>query len=311
MLASIFSKTRPINYIILTLLVSVSYVLSIFSMRDITWTTYEIVKRVGVFVLLISMVYLAQFIVSRNRLVNDNAYVPLIFVSFLLLFPTSLEHSRVVISSFFILLALRRIFSLHSLKQSKEKIFDASLWIFVASLFHFWSVLFLILLFFAITFYGAKDYRNWIIPGIAFFVVMMFLAVYLALSGQNYFDWLAEKSRISFDFMYFENVYQNVALAIFASIAVLYFITQLFAIPSKPYNMQSTYKKMILSVLIGIAIFVLSADKNNGVLLFTFFPLAILGANYIETIPQNWRVEANVFSVLLIGVVSFVVQLLL
>lgn len=111
--------------------------------------------------------------------------------------------------------------------------------------------------------------------------------------------------------MYFENVYQNAALAIFASIAVLYFTTQLFAISSKPYNMQGTYKKMILSVLIGIAIFVLSADKNNGVLLFTFFPLAILGANYIETIPQNWRVEANVFSVLLIGIASFVIQLML
>jgi hypothetical protein len=45
------------------------------------------------------------------------------------------------------LLALRRLISLQSMKASKEKIFDASLWVFIASLFHFWSILFIVLIF--------------------------------------------------------------------------------------------------------------------------------------------------------------------
>lgn len=309
MLASIFSKTRPINYIMLTLLIVTGYSLFIGLDFSIEWTTFEIVKRGCVLVLLLLMMYISQFIVSRNRLVDDSAYVPLIFTSFLFIFPTSFENVRVIVASYFILLALRRIFSLHSLKQSKEKLLDASLWICFASLFHFWSILYFILLFYAIAFFGAKDYRNWVIPLVSFLGASIFLSLYLLIQEVHFIDWWTERVQISFDFMYFDNVFQNIALAVFVSIALLYAVSQALAIKSKPYNMQNTYKKIILSFLIGAVIYVISADKSNGLLLFTFFPLAILGANYIESIPQRWRKEANVYSIFLIGVFFYLMQL--
>jgi hypothetical protein len=311
MLASIFSKTKPINYIILTILIVVSYSLCVGINQNISWTGYEIAKKSVLLILLLLTMYLSQWIVSRNRLVNDNAYVPLLFVSFLLLFPSVLVHTKVIISNYFVILALRRIFSLHSLKQSKEKIFDASFWIFVASLFYFWSILFIILVLFAIAYYGIKDYKNWVIPFLALFCVMIFLSLYLGFSGENYIEWFLTKSRISFDFLYFENIYQNIALAVFTSIALLYFITQLFSIKTKSYNMQNMHKKMILSFVIGVVIYIISSDKNNGVLMFTFFPLAVLGANYIERIPQNWRREANIYTIFFIGVFFWIAQLIL
>lgn len=309
MLASIFSKTRPINYIMLTLLIVTGYSLFIGLDFSIEWTTFEIIKRGCVLVLLLLMMYISQFIVSRNRLVDDSAYVPLIFTSFLFIFPTSFENVRVIVASYFILLALRRIFSLHSLKQSKEKLLDASLWICFASLFHFWSILYFILLFYAIAFFGAKDYRNWVIPLVSFLGASILLSLYLLIQEVHFIDWWTERVQISFDFMYFDNVFQNIALAVFVSIALLYAVSQALAIKSKPYNMQNTYKKIILSFLIGAVIYVISADKSNGLLLFTFFPLAILGANYIESIPQRWRKEANVYSVFLIGVFFYLMQL--
>ncbi|MDM1348013.1 hypothetical protein HX017_10305 [Myroides marinus] len=312
MLASIFSKTKPINYIILTILILMISVLYLFIDQDqLVWTSYEFGKRTVLLGLLMVMMFLSQFVVTRNRLVRDNAYVPLLFVSFLMFFPTVLVHSKVIISNYFIMLALRRIFALHSLKQSKEKIFDTSLWIFVASLFHFWSVLFFILLFFAITFFGSKDYRNWFIPIIAFFCVSIFLELYLIMANESYYDWFWDKCRVSFDFMYFENIYQNISLAVFVPIALLFFVSQALTVSSKPFNMQGTYKKIILSFLIGVAIYIVSADKNNGTLLFTFFPLAVLGANYIESIPQRWRREAVVYSVFGLGVFFYIMQLIL
>ncbi|MCS4239278.1 hypothetical protein M2306_003035 [Myroides gitamensis] len=309
MLASIFSKTRPINYIMLTLLIVTGYGLFIGLDFSIEWTTFEIIKRGGVLVLLLLMMYISQFIVSRNRLVDDSAYVPLIFTSFLFIFPTSFENVRVIVASYFILLALRRIFSLHSLKQSKEKLLDASLWICFASLFHFWSILYFILLFYAIAFFGAKDYRNWVIPLVSFLGASIFLSLYLLIQEVHFIDWWTERVQISFNFMYFDNVFQNIALAVFVSIALLYAVSQALAIKSKPYNMQNTYKKIILSFLIGAVIYVVSAEKSNGLLLFTFFPLAILGANYIESIPQRWRKEANVYSIFFIGLFFYLMQL--
>lgn len=312
MLASIFSKTKPINYIILTILILLISVLYLFIDQDqLVWTNYEFGKRTVLLGLLTVMMFLSQFVVTKNRLVKDNAYVPLLFVSFLMLFPTVLVHSKVIIANYFVMLALRRIFSLHSLNQSKEKIFDTALWIFVASLFHFWSVLFFLLLFVAIAFFGTKDYRNWFIPVIAFFCVSIFLEIYLVLENISYYEWFWDKCRVSFDFMYFENQYQNISLAVFVPIALLFFVSQALTISSKPYNMQGTYKKIILSFLIGIAIYIVSADKNNGTLLFTFFPLSVLGANYIESIPQRWRREAVVYSVFGLGVFFYIMQLVL
>lgn len=312
MLASIFSKTKPINYIILTILVVVCYSLFIgFSDYTTGFTLFEVGKKTVVLGLLLLMFFLSQFIVTKNRLVNDNAYVPLLFVSFLLFFPTVFEHTRVVISNYFIMLALRRIFSLHSTQQSKEKIFDASLWILVASLFHFWSILFLVLLFFAIIFFVTKDYRNWVIPILAFFTVFIGLSIYLLVTDNTYVDWLETKLQISFNFMYFENTYQNIALATFASISILFFVAELFDLRNKAYNMQSTYKKMLLSFLIGVAIYVISPDKNNGVLIFSFFPLAVLGAKYIESVTQRWRKEAVVSTVFLLGIFFYIMQLVL
>lgn len=308
MLASIFSKTRPINYIMLTLLIVTGYSLYIGLNTSIEWTAFEVAKRGCVLLLLLMMMYISQFIVSRNRLVEDTAYVPLLFTSFLLVFPTSFENVRVIIAAYFILLALRRVLSLHSLKQSKEKLLDASLWICIASLFHFWSILYLFLLFYAIAFFGAKDYRNWIIPIVAFFGASILLSLYLLIKEESFQVWWTDRVQISFDFMYFDNVYQNIALAVFVSVSLLYAVSQSLSIKSKPYNMQNTYKKIILAFLIGVAIYVISADKSNGLLLFTFFPLAILGANYIESIPQKWRKEANVYSIFGIGLFFYLMQ---
>lgn len=312
MLASIFSKTKPINYIILTILLVFSFV--IYQITDVSTDDLSlkgfVLKSVELLILL-QMMYLSQFVVSRNRLVRGNAYVPLLFVSFILFFPSVLNNMPLLASNYFIMLALRRIYSLHSLKQSKEKIFDASLWIFVASLFHFWSILFLVLLFVAIVGFVQKDHRNFVIPLIAFFTVFVGLSIYLITQDITYSQWFLSSSEVSFDFMYFQNVFQNLSLAVFVSVALLFFVAELMALPLKAYNMQSTYKKMLLTFLIGIAVYILSNDKNNGMLIFSFFPLAILGANYVDRISQKWIKEVVIYSVFLLGVVFYIGQIIL
>lgn len=311
MLASLFSKTKPINYVILTILLVFTFVSYQFYNQKVPSTGYEIFKTVTTLGFLVLSLILTQFIVQKNRLVKDNAYVPLLYVSFLIMFPTTLLNVKVVIANFFILLALRRLFSLHSLKSPQEKLFDASLWILVAALFHFWSLFFLVLLFFAVAFYVGRDYRNWFIPVIALLAVFIFLSIYLILVGETYSEWIQSKIAISLDFTNFSNVYENIALAVFTSIALLFFFTEVVNLKSKQFNMQSSYKKIIIAFLIGVAVYVVSEDKNNGSILFTFFPLAVLGSNYIEIIPQKWRKEFVVYGVLGLSFFFYFSQLFL
>lgn len=216
---------------------------------------------------------------------------------------------NVILANFFLLLALRRLVSMQSLITPKEKIFDASLWIFVASLFHFWSILFLILVFISIIFHVSGDYRNWLIPFIAFFSVAVLFTMAVLIIDRSFLDFVVHQIRISFDFTYFENVFQNIALAFFSSVAVLFFATQLISLPNRPLNMQSSYKKIIFTFLLGVAIYVLSAEKNNSFLIFTFFPLSVLGTNFLESHENKWVKESVLGGLVVITLIIFFGQL--
>ncbi|WP_430614727.1 DUF6427 family protein [Flavobacterium sp. JP2137] len=309
MIASLFSKTKPINYFIIAALLVFLYILAQKTQTELVWTGYEYFKKVLLLGLLLLSTFWVHFITQKNRLTKDNNYAPLLFVLFLVLFPSVLVHTKLIIANYCIILALRKLFALHSLKDSKIKIFDASLWIFIATLFHFWSILFVVLLAFAILFFVSKDYRNWVIPIIAFITVGIFFSIYILASGTDLFLFIDQRTEMSFDFTAFDNVYQNIALAIFSSISLLFFVSQALDLSSKPFNMQSSYKKILVSFIIGVAVYVFSADKNSGSLLFTFLPLSILGANYIESIGNRWFREVVLGSIAAIALFFFFSQL--
>ena len=309
MLASVFNKSRPFNYALLVGLLVLFYFL--YLSKDTYWTGYYylILQKAALMLLLAGSLILTNFITRKNNLTKDNTYAMFLFLVFLIMFPTILVNINIIISSFFLMLALRRLISLQSLITPKEKIFDASFWIFAAAIFHFWSILYIVLVFISIVFHVSRDYRNWIIPFIAFFAVSILYTTGILMFGSSFFEELHSEVRVSFDFTYFENIYQNIALAVYSSIAVLFATTQMLSVTAKPLNMQASYKKIIFSFLLGVAIYVLSADKNNSFLAFTFAPLAVMGANYLESQENVWVRETLVAIIVLITLFLFFSQL--
>jgi hypothetical protein len=309
MLASVFNKSRPVNYVLIGIALVLFYFLYLFKAADWTQNYLLVLQKAALLLLLAGSLFLTNFITRRNTLSRANTYAMFLFMLFLILFPTILVNTNIIISNFFLLLALRRLISLQSLITPKEKIFDASFWIFAAAIFHFWSILYIGLVFISIVFHVSRDYRNWLIPFIAFFAISILYLMGGLLMGDGFFRNLMDEVSISFDFTYFENIYQNVALAVFSSIAVLFAFPYLFSITSKPLNLQSSHKKIIYSFFIGVAIYVLSAHKNNSFLAFTFAPLAIMGANYLESHENVWFKEVLLALIVLIAGFLFMSQL--
>ena len=309
MLASVFSKTRPFNYLVIGILSLVFFVLKTISTAsaDATWVYYA--EELGLFLLVLGSVFLTNFIALKNGLTKGNNYALLLFFVFLLFFSSMFQNKNIIISNFLLLLALRRLISLKSLLSTKEKIFDASFWILLAALFHFWSIFYIVLVFIAIILHVSKDYRNWIIPFIALLAVTILFFLANSLLDNSLMSTLLSKTYISFDFYYFDNVYQRIALAVFTSISLFAFVLHVFDIPNKALNMQSSHKTILFSFILGVGIYVLSANKNNGSLAFCFAPLAIIGANFIEKIENNWVKEIVVYSLLAFGVFFFIMQL--
>lgn len=299
MITSLFKKSTPINFAFVFLMLLFFFLTTQFHQVGIVFSFGFLAKKAMLFILIFACFFTGNFIIKKNGLSKDSAFTILFYLLLLLFFPSVMNNSMLFLANFFILLALRRLFSLQSSKSQKEKIFDASLWVFVASLFHFWSILFIILVFISILFHTARDYRTWFLPFIAFFISFVLLFFFDLVFDANNIGKLIANSESNFEINYFINNYQNLALSLFVPIS-LFFIANLgLTITNRPIILHSTYKKIIAAFFIGLLVFVFSPNKSNDILLFTFVPLAFAMTIFVET-PQS-KAKTELFFLAVVG----------
>lgn len=309
MITSVFKKSTPINYSFIGILMV--FVFFTYQLQDTKWTSslFDIAKKSALLLILFASLFISNFIVKKNALTKDSAYTILFFFIFLMFFPNVLDNYKLIVSNFFILLAMRRLVSLQTLKAPKEKIFDASLWIFVASLFHFWAILFILLVYISIIFHVSRDYRNWLIPFVALFSSSIIFVFYALLFDKEAIDVYLQSEVINLQVDYFTNNYQNIAFSIYVVFAVFFVLPYLFTLTNKPLNLQASYKKVLLAFFIGMAIFFISANKSNEVLVYTFLPMAIMATNTVEYLQNKIQQEIILFVSIICGVFCFFSQL--
>ena len=309
MITSVFKKSTPLNFSLVVILMLVFFFL--YQIQDPTWTNslISILQKTGMLVILLTTIFLASFISKRNGLSRDSTYTAFFCFLFLVFFPDLLKNPNLILANLFILLAIRRLVSLQTLKETKEKIFDASLWIFIAALFQFWSILYILLVFISIIFHVSRDYRNWVIPFIALFAVSILFVLCSLIFDINSIAFLQESSKINFSIDYFTNNYQNVAFSIYITVALFFVISMFSSLSSRPLVLLSSYKKVIASFFIGVSVFVLSANKSNELLVFTFSPLAIMATAHIEISQPKLKEEIVLFVLLACSFFAFFSQL--
>ena len=309
MITSVFKKSTPINYSFIGILMV--FVFFTYQLQDTKCLSslFKIAKKLVLLLILFASLFISNFIVKKNALTKDSAYTILFSFIFLMFFPNVLDNYKLIVSNFFILLAMRRLVSLQTLKAPKEKIFDASLWIFVASLFHFWAILFILLVYISIIFHVSRDYRNWLIPFVALFSSSIIFVFYALLFDKEAIDVYLQSEVINLQVNYFTNNYQNIAFSIYAVFAVFFVFPYLFTLTNKPLNLQASYKKVLLAFFIGMAIFFISANKSNDVLVYTFLPMAIIATNTIEYLQNKIQQEIILFVSIICCVFCFFSQL--
>jgi MFS family permease len=268
-----------------------------------------IFKKISIIVAIIATFFTANFIIKKNGLSKDSAYMILFYLLLLLFFPSVMNNLDLIVSNFFIILALRRLVSLQSPKSPKEKIFDASLWIFMASLFHFWSILFIILVFISILFHTARDYRTWFLPFIAFFISIVIIILFDLVFHKNSISNLITNTSRDFEINYFINNYQNLAISLFTMISLYFTFYVVFTISNRPIILHSSYKKIVAAFFIGIAVFLISPNKSNDILIFTFAPLAFMITLFTETPQSKVKRELTIAIVILCSFFAFFSQL--
>jgi len=309
MITSVFKKSTPLNYSLVVILMLFFFLL--YQFQDLAWfkSMFLIAQKVFIFLLLVGTLFITNFICKKNGLSKDSTFTVFFFFLFLLFFSSIFDNLKIVVVNLFLLLALRRLLSLQSLKASKEKIFDAALWILLASILQPWCILFMALVFISVLFHVSNDYRNWVLPFIALLVVVIGFMVYITFETTSIQEFWLNKLYVDLTLDYFTNNYQNWAFAIFMTAALFLVIVMLLSYSSKPQLLHSSYKKMIAFFVIAIAVFFISPDKKNDLLLFAFAPLAMMGTNALEVFQQQLKQELLLGVLIVCSLFTFFTQL--
>ena len=309
MISSIFGKTKPINFIILlSFLFGFYWLIHFFVLETIHAPEYLPLKTLVLGVLLFS-IFVLNFIIKRNKMTGPNSFAMLFYVLLIVVFPDTLGDNNAVFCSFFLLLATRRLISMRSLKNLKLKIFDATLWVLVCSLFYDWAILYLLMVFAAIYIYEPKNVRNWLVPltGIFAFAMIAFAILILA----NYQDFLVRHYRfvLVFDLAYFLDWGNSAKFIVYVLLIFLTSIIAFLKLGKAGLGKVVTMRLMVLSFLLGILLTVLISSEAVRPLMVTFLPAVVFLTNYVESIKRDNIREMVLISTIIIPFIVFISSL--
>ena len=125
----------------------------------------------------------------------------------------------------------------------------------------------------------------------------------------NGFQYLNQSVETNFEMNYFTTNYQNAAFSIYATIALFFVVSMFSTLSSRPQLLITSYKKIIASFFIGVLIFIVSSNKSNDLLIFTFAPLAIMATSHIEMPQLKLNKELALYVLILCSMFAFFTQL--
>lgn len=287
MITSFFNKSKPNNYIIIFLMALLAFIIAVFKYNTLPFTVFNSFKLLLNFSLVYFSILLLNFIVKRNDLSKDNTFVVLIYVLGLLLVPQIFLNIKIICANLLVLLALRRLFSLYTKKNSIKKLFDFGLLVAIAFLFNKWAISSFVLVFIALLFYAERPLNYWIIP----FLGVLSVSI-LTYTSYLYIPNLLPYSDIIFYYKWLDIAIYNWKLKLAVILLLVFvFYTLIHYIPSikqKKRIKQPVFYLVIYVLFMVVFITIIQPIKTGSELLFCFTPLAIIGANALEHKKIKW-----------------------
>lgn len=291
MITSIFSKSKPINFVIVFFITLLAFIFGRFGMPSEDVTALFLLKEVGLFCVCYASILLVNFIVSKNSLSRKSNYEILLFSLFLFILTQTTSNINILFSNFFVLLGLRRIISLRSQIQVNKKLFDAAFWFAIAALFYFWAILFFVLILVTLALYNDIKVNHWVIPFTSVASVFIIASAVSIVLYDTYFDTFKSLPETSFNFNSYNSASYIIAITILLSFGIWSSFFYINSIKEKKKAFRVSFKSILFSAVIGFAIVILAPVKDGSEFLFVFAPLAIVVANYVEIIQEKWFKE--------------------
>ncbi|RKS55416.1 hypothetical protein BC962_0378 [Gillisia mitskevichiae] len=283
MLTSFFSKSKPGILLTVILFMAVFFISANLKPIFQEFEMYTLFTKLGVFISFLLSAMVLDFIAKKNELTKRSGFKILIFAVCSVSFLAILQDNQIIVANLCVLLALRRVISLKSRKDIALKIFDATFWICIASLFYFWSILFIFIVYFGILFHAINYFKNWLIPLVAVFVVFILVTTFHLIFHDDFYTWAAWFQNSSFKFENYQNLSVLIPISIILALS-FWTLSHYFKLYNKSgIRSRPTYLLVFITLLISVMVAILSPVKNGSELLFFFVPFSIIASNYFDS----------------------------
>ncbi len=308
MISSLFGKTRPVNYILVLSVVFIFFSLAQLHQSDVFTPLSRFLWIIASLCCLLLSLFLVNFMVQRNQLTASDSYAMFFYAQFCILFQDSFADPFVLIAAFFLLLAQRRLISMKSMKNLKEKIFDGALYVFVASLFVNWTLLFIVIVWIYIYFYIPKKINYWLIPFAA--------AVTVALMSWSVFFLSGDPQYLFEHFTFYFKPFKFVEVPTFsavktASFLILISISGIVAFIKQGKSGQgrlTQLRLLVIAWIVGIVITFLTGERFVSAIAFAFFTSAVFAARYVESIRKDFIKDIVMYSFTAVSILVFFLE---
>ena len=295
MLSVRFENTKPITFIIVLLALLIGDGLFQFKILQLPLSDVShLTVLMSTFVLFFLSLLLLHQIDRWNELTDTkNCYSIAFFSIFVVLFPTLFDKVKLVGANLLIIVALWRVLTLKTGEGIPQKLFDTSLLIICAGLLHPWALIFLLNVWISLLFYGAEKRRYWFIPLLAIITVSILLGAILLIL-QEPFPIDDFTNLITSDI---NNLLNFSSHSIATTIAVCS-LALLLLVALAVYYFRSVYhsiSSLVVIQFLWIGLIVVFLSKE---VIYTFAPIAILFALYVEKIRVWWLKETVLWSLL-------------
>lgn len=282
MLANFFKKSKPevIFTIVACLFIYFTLANFLFRINEISWVYFF--KNLVVFLAFSLFLFLVKFIISKNNLTQNNSFALLIVVLMLGVFYESFFNNSILFANVILLFSFRKIYSLRSGINTKLKLFDAGFWIGISTLIYVWSLLYILLIYFAILIFQKITFKNLIIPLIGFiFPIFIVFTYYFYVNNLESFMqiFLVE---LNFDYVSYNSFKLLIPIAFLITMALWSVVTVTPKIISSGTKYRKLWNLIVIQLIISAVVIAFSPIKNGSEMLFMMFPLAIIIANFLE-----------------------------
>jgi len=275
----------------------ITSILIMFAFKNVNNLSSEIYS----FILLIAVFFLSLFIISKNSILKNNQYVSLGLIMFCGFYFKMPSEVSLTASYLFLLLSVRKIYSLKSKKNHNKKLFDIGFWYLISIILNPVNLFFIITILIGIfTFYKISPVVILkIVTGMLGATLMTLLYFDLTENiplSQDYFIdiidqiWITHSANDAF-------LNQNLDHWLFASISLLIFLYYSFRFFGN--NLGERIKNLFLLTFF-INSFVLSFIINEYSI-FLFFPFLVTLVKIISELKDNLFFETVVLIAIILN----------